>query len=392
MCRAPVYAVAATAAALQLCSVLLLLSNTELRTLGAGHARLLSNRRASGLATTTAVDHSLSRSADLDLAGPSVTDSVDTDDERQHIAALEKHQCIQDALHREMGNREHPELRWLLGCMHAPVVRGFASWADEAGCGGGGGDETVGGRAARQALPVRVHVSVHPGLKDWERCLAGFVSSWHESQPAGSSVLSVWVMGGVDGTDLVADVQRALDRVRDNDPHRSASDGGGARNNTITVHDVTTVQNLANATALSCVTAAMWSPPARDDADRARVVAELLRLVVLHNVGGVWFDLCTVLLAPLQPVLRHVDEFGVMRGMSPHYSTVALALRSQSRASAALLELVCRCVSPVSLGCLFVERDCAVMAQSDVDVDVMKNAMPTKMDCAVQYYQCQCPS
>ena len=130
MCRAPVYAVVATAAALQLCSVLLLLSNTEL---GAGHARLLSNRRPSGLATTTAVDHSLPRSADLDLAGPSVTDSVDTDDERQHITALERHQCIQDALHREMAQcyravvRNHPTAA-LVRCFTQHDPRPPCSW------------------------------------------------------------------------------------------------------------------------------------------------------------------------------------------------------------------------------------------------------------------------
>ena len=108
------------------------------------------------------------------------------------------------------------------------------------------------------------------------------------------------------------------------------------------MHDVTNVQQLINATASGCVTLDMWNPPARDHADRVRITAELLRLAVLHEVGGVWFDLCTVLLAPLQPVLSYLDEFSVMRGMTPHYSTVALALRAHSIASTTLLGLVCR--------------------------------------------------
>lgn len=257
--------------------------------------------------------------------------SDDMDDEMLHISNRERTQCIQDALYRCMGYHEHPDLRWLPGCKFPPVLMGFEAWLLTTGCGGSAHSAGSTSISERQPSPLRIHVTVDSRHRS---CLDRFVRSWLMSQPAGSSILSVWVLGGPSSSestasyaDLVAEVQRAIEKT------------GSSR---VRVHNVTTVQQLVNATASGCVTFDMWNPPARDDTDRVRIRAELLRLAVLHEVGGVWFDLCTVLFTPLPPVLSYLDEFSVMRGMSPHYSTVALALRAHSVASTALLGLVCR--------------------------------------------------
>jgi hypothetical protein len=190
---------------------------------------------------------------------------------------------------------------------------------------------------------VRVHVTVHQATRDWQQCIAAFARSWHESQPIGATTLVVWVLGddrAQTGTGdhtnraaeaLVATVERIVGAYTDKD-------------HPVIVRDVTSVPRLRNATAAAgCVTAAMWEASTEGaEGKRLQTRADLLRIAALYTEGGVWFDVCAVLLTPLPAVLQYANEFGVLRAMSPSYSPVALALRRRSPTARALLGLVCK--------------------------------------------------
>lgn len=252
---------------------------------------------------------------------------VDSDDERDAIAMSERHQCVQDAIFHEMGSHEHRQLRYHTGCCYTPTLHGFFEWAkNHTTC------SPAESQIAQPVLQIQVHVAVHPQMNRAKQCLITFIRSWTDSQPLGMTKLNVWVLAnesisGPGTTSLFyTEIQQVV--VRMATPN-------------VQIRDVSSVAKLMSATnGVSGLTASMWEPPDKRAEQLLHTRLELLRLVILHVEGGVWMEVCTVLLTALPPVLQYVENFGVLKAMSPFFSPLALGLRRGSSTGRAILDFV----------------------------------------------------
>lgn len=69
--------------------------------------------------------------------------------------------------------------------------------------------------------------------------------------------------------------------------------------------------------------------------------ADMLRLLILYQYGGIWVDTDSIILRNLRSALEYFGEFAAKVTMSPYYNNNVLGLRSGSVTAQKLIEYVC---------------------------------------------------